>query len=237
MSLEVQQKMRKSAKLVRKLITKFRKRRTRRLLKRRLKNWPQVKKQFDQELESLDATSVCLDLGANIGVFTQQMAETGAKVFAFEPDPHAFSILSERLKKYPNAILTNAAVAQHSGSLRLIRPERFDENPTNFTVGTGAFYSTLNGKGGEAIDVDCCSFKDIVENIDVPIDVIKMDIEGCEVAILEEIISTPLLGAAIKSMFVETHEAQMPELRSRTAAIRRSLGKNPKFNWICLDWR
>lgn len=223
-------------KFVRKQIAKFHKRKTRRILARRRENWPLVQKQFDQELASLGPTSVCLDLGANVGVFTQQMAETGARVFAFEPDPHAFSILSESLKKYPNVILKNAAVAERSGSLRLIRPERFDDDPTKHTVGTGAFYSTLNGEGGETIDVDCCSFRDIVENIDAPINIIKMDIEGCEVAILEEIISKPL-NAEIRSMFVETHEAQMPELRQRIAAIRRSLGKDPKFNWICLDWR
>ena len=48
-------------------------------------------------LKNLKAGDIALDCGANVGKITVPMAQTGAAVYAFEPNPHAFAKLKEQL--------------------------------------------------------------------------------------------------------------------------------------------
>ena len=85
--------------------------------------------------------------------------------------------------------------------------------------------------GFEVQVMDFCKFlKDL--NHDVAI--IKMDIEGAEVALMEKLLDDPVTSR-IGSIFIETHERKLPELATRTAALKtRTAGsEKPLVNW---DW-
>src|SRR5207253_6545315 len=67
---------------------------------------------------------VVLDIGANIGYYTLVFAELvgdSGRVFAFEPEPANFALLSENtgLNGRANVTLVNAAVADAGGRLPL----------------------------------------------------------------------------------------------------------------------
>jgi len=206
---------------------------TSRMLRLRKQHWPEVKAQFDAVLARLDADALCLDLGANVGDFTRQIAATGAEVHAYEPDPHAFALLQKNVGHLPNVTLHNAAIAGEDGTLDLIRNARFDEDPDHFTVGTGAYRSTVNAPG-ETITVPAVGFAGLIRRLGRKVDLVKMDIEGSEVDILEALVGSDTLSR-IGALFVETHEAQMPDLRDRTLAVRQRLaGLDQPL--ICLDW-
>ena len=51
---------------------------------------------------NLVENSIVLDLGANRGDFSVWASKEGAKVFAFEPHPHALEYLYKRRQKYEN---------------------------------------------------------------------------------------------------------------------------------------
>ena len=69
--------------------------------------------------------------------------------------------------------------------------------------------------------VKVVSFRQMLAAIGEPIRIVKMDIEGSEVDILQDIAKAPQ-DYKIETLFVETHERQRPEqlndvLRLRTA--------------------
>ena len=97
-------------------------------------------------LSMLRPGDVVLDCGANVGAVTGPLAETGATVHAFEPDPFAFAKLSERVAGMDNVVLHNAAVGVAAGSVRLMRAANFDDNPMS-----GSVKSTII-TGGRNID-------------------------------------------------------------------------------------
>lgn len=207
---------------------------TKRMLRLRDQYWPETKALFDGVMAKLGPGSICLDLGANAGVVTRELAQTGATVHAFEPDPHAFGVLTEAVGSLPNVILHNAAISGEDSTLTLNRHARFEEDPDAFTVGTSAFSSTLNETGGETFEVPAIGLEGFIKGLGRKVDLIKMDIEGSEVDVLERLLGSDVLDD-IGAIFVETHEAQMPELRDRTHALRQNF-ERVKAPLISLDW-
>lgn len=190
---------------------------------------------FNEAVSKLQPGSVCLDLGANVGRFTALLADTGATVHAFEPDPWAFGKLRDAVHSYPNVHIHPCAVGDKKGSLRLFRDPGFDDLPGPRSQGTSAFTSALwNGSPNEFFDVEMVDIFEFVRGLDSRPELVKMDIEGGELAILQRIVEENCSWFCAK-MFVETHEAQMVELRKEILAVRQSAARleQPK---IYLDW-
>lgn len=49
-------------------------------------------------VKSLKKDEVCLDFGANVGIYSQLFAKYKAAVYSFEPDPIPFKVLKEKAK-------------------------------------------------------------------------------------------------------------------------------------------
>ena len=81
----------------------------------RLRYKSSVQAEFNARLAALRSGDVALDLGANVGVYTARMAETGATVHAFEPDPDTFARLVKRVGHLPNVVLHQKAVGAGGG--------------------------------------------------------------------------------------------------------------------------
>lgn len=92
----------------------------------------------------LQPGDIALDLGANMGVVTAQLAATGARVIAYEPDPFAFGTLQQKFSETPNVTLVNAAVGIGGGVVRLMRADNFADNPEGASVKS----TILDGGGG-----------------------------------------------------------------------------------------
>lgn len=199
-----------------------------------------VTAQFDAAVAALRPGDLAIDLGANVGLFTQRMAATGADVVAFEPDPHAFALLSDRVQGLPNVTLLAAAAGDAAGTLMLYRHRDFDARPdhrtTSSSIVTGK--AKMDETGGIAVEV--IDFAAWLGAQNRPVALLKVDIEGAEVALLERLLDTPQASLVARA-FVETHERIIPHLRARTAALkartasRMAAGQTrPDINW---DWQ
>lgn len=189
---------------------------------------------FDAAVAGLRPGDLAIDLGANVGVFTEAMARSGADVIAFEPDPHAFGLLSVRLAPWPNARLVAAAAGDKAGSFQLYRHRDFAASPDRRTTSSTLIADKRNVSAAHAVTVEVVDFVAFLRDLDRDVAVLKIDIEGAEVALLERLLADPIADR-IGQIFVETHERMLPQLASRTAALKRlAAGRaKPVINW---DW-
>lgn len=117
-----------------------------------------------------------LDIGANIGIYTRFLAElTGptGRVIAFEPEPKNFSLLQRAVASIRQVTVVHAAVSEKSGTLRLYVAD--DLNVDHHTYDAG--------EGRRAVNVPAIAIDDYI-NSGERVDVIKMDIQGAELAAL-----------------------------------------------------
>ena len=181
---------------------------------------------------------LALDLGANMGVVTEKLAATGADVIAYEPDPFAFATLQAKFADQINVTLVNAAVGVGSGTVRLMRADNFEANPTGASVKSTILDGGRRIDAGNAVEVPLLDFPGIVRDLTKArgeIAFVKMDIEGAELAILEVMQREALFGQ-VRSLVAETHERKFRDLRDRYKALRAAVAADFPGGRVNLDW-
>jgi FkbM family methyltransferase len=124
---------------------------------------------------------VVVDVGANIGYYTLLAArcvgEEG-KVFAFEPDPYNYSLLCKNIEVngYRNVIPVRKAVFSKTGKMKMF----LDKSNLG-----GHSLSEANVNKSASITIEVTSLDDYFKNTDYKIDLIKVDVQGSEMEVLE----------------------------------------------------
>ncbi len=131
----------------------------------------------------LGSGMVLYDIGANVGLFTligARCVGRGGRVFAFEPDPDVCQRLRENVLRngLSNVEVVQAAVAADTGSSDFLRAHP-DVSPD---MGLGRIGVPL--PSSSAIQVRTIALDDFARGARSP-DVIKCDVEGSEVEVLE----------------------------------------------------
>ena len=123
----------------------------------------------------LKSDTKVIDVGANIGYFTLLCSELAKKVYAFEPEERNFKILCENIKlnHRANVVTIQKAVGDinNKATLYLSRNESGE-------------HSLIQGRVKRVkaqTEVDVVKLDDIIED---EIDLIKIDVEGNEIAVL-----------------------------------------------------
>lgn len=153
-----------------------------------------------------------VDVGANIGIYTIFMLELGARVIAFEPDPHNAARVREHLELNGySAEVIEKAVSDHCGVMR-------------FTQGLDS-YNHLVLAGEEGVEVQATTLDDVLgEQV---VDGVKIDVEGAERLVLEGA-SRALAAHRIKLLQLEWSrdavQNTMAEDRSPVADLLRGNG-------------
>ena len=120
-------------------------------------------------------SSNTIDLGANVGIFTQVLAEHSKHVYALEPEPENFKQLVENTKAYDNVTLYNCAASNITGTEIL--------HLSLINNGMHRLYESVNCFGGQKVPVKTVRMDELIllqEKVEEKIDFIKMDVEGFE---------------------------------------------------------
>ncbi len=137
--------------------------------------------------EKLEAGMTVIDIGANIGYYTiiaGKRIGVNGKVLAFEPEENNFSLLSRNiaLNKLTNVTALKIALTNKLGGELLYLD---DNNKGHHSL------SSKNPETEKKIKVRTNTLDGILENFGSPkVDIIKMDIEGAEVLVLEGMTKT-----------------------------------------------
>jgi FkbM family methyltransferase len=183
--------------------------------------------------DSLMPGDVAVDCGANVGKITRQMACPGVKVYAFEPDPNAFKALLRNVGGLSNVVCINKAVSDHDGAAKIYFNNVYDENPEKWSTGSTLLADKPNVDLNNFANVEVVDLARFIKSLDRPIAILKMDIEGEEVKVLNKLIDTGL-AEKIGYIAVETHE-RFPSLAEATKALRARI-RALKLRNIDLDW-
>lgn len=176
---------------------------------------------FDRMLAQLGPGDIAIDLGANVGEVTAQLAATGATVHAFEPDPETFGHLSRAMAGRDNVHLHNAAVGGRDGTVTLYRPPSWqDESRRRSASKANTIVANDRSAGFDpGAEVPLVDFARFLRDLPRPAWLIKVDIEGAEWDMLDAVEARAM--DRFEAMFVETHErfdlSILPMLRARQA--------------------
>ena len=130
------------------------------------------------EVFSNKLNPVILDLGSNIGctILDFKLRYPGSIVYGYEMDIDNYKLAENNTRNLTGVYLFNKAVWLKKG--------RINYSKNNTTDAYSIVDSLVNSK----INVDCLSMSDILKDNDIQqVDFLKMDIEGAEVPILNDI--------------------------------------------------
>lgn len=122
---------------------------------------------------------VVVDIGAHIGYYTLFAAKAvgdKGKVFCFEPEPANYVLLLKNIEENNcnNVIPVQKAVSNSTGSIKLF----IAKEPSGHSIGS-------DNPHQKAIVVDSITLDEFFSGREYPIHVIKIDVEGAEMAVLQ----------------------------------------------------
>lgn len=183
---------------------------------------------------SLQPGDLAVDCGANVGDMTAILARNGATVHAFEPNPHAYAVLAAKFVGQPNVVCHNAAVGTSAGRLALYLHENSEQDEVLWSNGSSLLAEKPNVSQARSVEVELIDLAEFLQSLPGPVKVLKIDIEGAEVDVMNHLLETNCL-VGIPHVFVETHDAQIPSLAGPTAALRKRLADSG-LTHVNLDW-
>ncbi len=189
---------------------------------------------FARHLAALGPDDICVDCGANQGVVTARLAAQVGHVYAFEPDPWTHRQLAGNVAHLPNVTLIQKAVGAAAGRITMYRPPAFGADPAGASLGTSIFARVAVPDQGDMQEVEVVDFAAFLRGLDRNVGLVKMDIEGAEVALLDRLLDDPVM-ARIGALFVETHELQFDALLAPTEDLRRRAAAI-RGTYVNLDW-
>lgn len=155
-----------------------------------------------------------VDIGANIGYFTllaARLAGKKGKVYTFEPEPRNYNILLKNiaLNGYGNVVPVPKAVSNVGGTVRLYLSSK---DIGAHTIRQYHDKRQFDEKeSGEFVEIESVTLDEFFEDKKHPIDVIKMDIEGAEMAALLGMDKVIRENENLK-MFVEFYPSAIKEM-------------------------
>jgi len=179
-----------------------------------------VQTDLEALLKRLPERPTVVDLGANQGWFSTKMIDIAGELHAVEPDPMVFGMLRDALDECENVTLYNMAVGPEDGEIAFYRHAEFESDPKGHSVSSSTFGSHESVDHSHRIMVPQMDICTLLEKIGKTVDLMKIDIEGAEVPVLERLLDSEW-ATSVSVILVETHEHVLPELVDRTEALRR----------------
>jgi FkbM family methyltransferase len=120
-----------------------------------------------------------VDVGAYVGYYMLLAARAvgdAGKIFCFEPEPFNYALLLRNIdaNNFGNVVPVRKAVTDHTGTIKLF-----------MAVDPSGHSTVCDNPNQTAIPVDCTTLDDFFLNKEHPIHVIKIDVEGAEMAVIQ----------------------------------------------------
>jgi FkbM family methyltransferase len=128
-----------------------------------------------------------VDLGSHIGISVAffRVRYPEARIFAFEPNPASFGKLEENVGKLPGVTIRRLALSSSSG-------------PTVMHAGANPLLTSSKADAGEAFEVEAATLDEQASELEIDrIDLLKIDVEGAELAVLSSFEGLDRVGVIV----------------------------------------
>ena len=145
------------------------------------------------DVRHLDSDSIVVDLGCNVGLFAMGViSRLGCKCYSAEPSPTVFA----KIPPHSCLHVSNLAVAGEDGVATLNIGANTEET---------SLLRAENTKYLESIEIECKTLERFVADLRIKkIDLLKLDIEGSEIEVLDSCSDALLQG--VGQITVEFHD-------------------------------
>ena len=192
-------------------------------------------REFMMLVKKLTPSSLVIDVGANVGLVSEVLAARGARVIAFEPNPVAFEKLRGVAQRYKNIELRNEATGLKNQQVKLFIHK--DTNTTDKDLTQAS--SLLSAKPNVSVDnfelVNAIDFAEYLKSLDEPVELVKMDIEGYEIQLLNHLLDKDAIRN-VNHFFIETHERKFVDLALPTEKLKARIKKEGFEDKFFFDW-
>ena len=170
-----------------------------------------------------------LDIGANIGYYSLMMLKligNNGKLIAVEPSPTNIEILKKNLSlnNFHDIEVHNGAISDVNSTKEFFLSEMSNLNTLNYTD-----KKSLN-LTGKTIDVKTYTVPEIMNGRSL--DLIRMDVEGHEVEVLNGLIPNIGLNKMYPSIIFETHRSRYNNEHSMENTLKNLFSKNYKVTML-----
>ena len=165
-----------------------------------------------------------IDLGGNVGAFAVLALSKGATVDIYEPDPFSCKMIEKNLKvnDYDANIYQKAVVANDKNKMTMYVGN-------NMNVWRNSLYKNW---GNEKFTIDCVHY----ENVITKDSIVKMDIEGAEMAILESMQEFPKKMVYEWSFDIDPSLTRYRDILKKMKKRYKSI-RGTEFNLDFVEWQ
>lgn len=178
--------------------------------------------------------SIIIDCGANVGNVSSSLIHTGAKLYCFEPHPLAFEVLRQRFANNPDVKVFNSAVGTYAHTAKLYKHVESSKDELKYSTGSSLVELKNNIDNNEYYEVDVINLVDFINSLQKKVFLIKIDIEGAEIELLNRFIDEGTYKKA-DYIFVETHEKVIPGIEMPTKELKSRI-RQLKIGNIYTNW-
>jgi len=192
-------------------------------------------REFMTLVKKLTPSSLVIDVGANVGLVSEVLALRGLRVIAFEPNPVAFEELRGVAQKYKNIEIRKEAAGLKNQQVKLFLHKDTKTTDADLTQAS----SLLSAKPNVSVDyfdlVNEIDFAQFLKSLNEPVELVKMDIEGYEVQLLNHLLDENAIHN-VNHFFIETHERKFIDLALPTEKLKARIKKEGLEDKFFFDW-
>jgi FkbM family methyltransferase len=186
---------------------------------------------------NIQRDDVVVDCGANVGNVSAALLSMGARVYAFEPNPHVFRIIEQRFKSSGQRIqCIPKGVWSSCRTSRLFHSPLCADDPARWGVSSSVVEDKPNVSAESYSQIELVDINDFIVSLNCRVKLLKLDIEGGEFEVIEHLIEQGGIDR-IDFLVAETHEKIIPSLRPKREALLQLVQGDPTLHSkIYLDW-
>ena len=186
-------------------------------------------------MKDLNSDHLVIDLGANRGRVSECLALRGAKVISFEPNEEAFARLLKISENYQNIYARNEAAGTKNQLARLYLHSETADSDVDLTQASSLLSDKPNVSRDQFYDIQEIDFSEFLQSLDSPVELIKIDIEGYEIELINHLLDNKALNNVGK-IYLETHERKFKSLLEPTEKMKKRIVSEGLQEKFFFDW-